>query len=112
MAVRFVNWSQTVTARPAALHEPASEDEVRAILAGARAAGQRVKAVGGGHSWSEIAVTDGVMLDLRRMSRLLRFDAGGRRVTVEAGMRLRELNGILRRAGFSLSILGSITEQA
>lgn len=111
MAAHFLNWSQTVSACPAEWIEPASEAEVLATLRRARAEGRRLKAVGSGHSWSRIAVTDGIMLSLRRLNRVLSLDPAARTITVEAGMRLFELDGHLRRAGLSLSIFGSIAQQ-
>ncbi|MCS6914493.1 MAG: D-arabinono-1,4-lactone oxidase [Myxococcales bacterium] len=111
MAVRFVNWSQTVSACPLAWHEPRSEEEVVALVRRADAAGRRVKAVGSGHSWSSIAVTAGEMICLRRMDRLLVLDRSAGRVTVEAGMRLGKLVQLLWCAGLAPPILGSILEQ-
>ena len=47
----------------------------------------RVKVAGAGHSFTDIACTDGVMLDLSRMNRVLSVD--GALVTVEAGITIR-----------------------
>src|SRR5438270_870814 len=52
---RFVNWAGTVRSSPVAWHEPASEDELCALVARAAAERRRVRVVGAGHSWSAIA---------------------------------------------------------
>ncbi len=61
----------------------------------AAAAGRRVKAVGAGHSFTDIACTDGHLVDLRDYGRLLSFDPATCRATVQAGIRLTELNRLL-----------------
>lgn len=51
------------------------------------------------------------MVRLHRMNRVIDVDARAGRVTVEAGMRLRDLNELLARQGLALGNLGSISEQ-
>ena len=41
------------------IHTPANDAEVKSILQSAMEAGERVKVVGGGHSWSTIARPEG-----------------------------------------------------
>ena len=67
------------------------------MVAGAR----RVKAAGAGHSFTDIACTDGVMLDLSRMNRVLGVD--GELVTVQAGMTIRELGPQLAERGLAVT---------
>ena len=55
-----------------------------------------MRAVGSGHSFTDIACTDGVLVDLARMRRVLAVD--GADVTVEAGITLHELGEELARA--------------
>ncbi len=71
-----------------------------------------MRVVGGGHSWTDVVCTDGQLLSLDRMKRVLAIDPERREVTVEAGIRLFELNAALREAGLGLSTLGSISEQS
>ncbi len=74
--------------------------------------GLRVKAVGAGHSWSPIAMTDGVLVSLDHLDRVLALDRARGRVTVEAGIRLRALTAALDARGLGLPILGSVSEQS
>jgi len=68
-----------------------------------------VRAVGSGHSFTDIACTDGVLVDLGRMQRVLGHD--GDRVTVEAGITLRRLGRELAARGLALENQGDIDAQ-
>jgi FAD-linked oxidoreductase len=74
-------------------------------VAGAR----RVKVAGAGHSFTDIACTDGLMLDLTRMNRVLRVE--GDEVTVEAGITIRELGPALAERGLALENQGDVDAQ-
>jgi L-gulono-1,4-lactone dehydrogenase len=74
-------------------------------VAGAR----RVKVAGAGHSFTDIACTDGLMLDLSRMNRMLRVE--GDEVTVEAGITIRELGRALAERGLALENQGDVDAQ-
>jgi len=77
----------------------------------AAAAGERVKVVGSGHSFTGIALTDGRLVKLDRYSRVLAADGARQRVTVEAGITLRQLNEELAARGLALPNLGDIEYQ-
>ncbi len=83
-----------------------------AIVQGAAAAGQRVKCVGAGHSFTPIACTDGVLVDLSGYGRLLEHDPVARTVTVEAGITLSALSDELDRRGLALENMGDIAYQS
>jgi hypothetical protein len=69
---------------------PADEAEVLKILA--RHADGPIRAFGGKHSWSEVAATDGVALDLSRLDQVKPFTKDGQPfVRVGAGIRLGDL---------------------
>jgi L-gulono-1,4-lactone dehydrogenase len=85
--------------------EPGSEDELAAALRGA----SRVRVAGSGHSFTDIALTDGLQVSLRRMNRVLRVD--GTLVRVQAGIRLRELGVELARRGLAMENLGDVDAQ-
>jgi FAD-linked oxidoreductase len=108
----WVNWARTQRCRPRAIHQPDSEAEVADLLGRASAAGETVRAVGAGHSWTDVACTDGHLVSLDRLARVLDIDVQQRRVTVEAGIRIHRLNDALKAAGLGLSILGSVSEQS
>jgi FAD/FMN-containing dehydrogenase len=55
----WTNWAGNQTAHPAVIEHPETEDELVAVVQRAAAAGQQVKVVGSGHSFTDIAVTTG-----------------------------------------------------
>ncbi|MET0663551.1 MAG: FAD-binding protein, partial [Ilumatobacteraceae bacterium] len=110
MGVSTRNWAGNQRCVPAAVHQPGSTDEVAAIVRQAAEAGRRVKAIGGGHSFTDAAMTDGDLISLDAMRRVLRV--AGTDVTVQAGIRLRDLNEQLARQGLAMPNLGDIDRQS
>jgi L-gulono-1,4-lactone dehydrogenase len=74
-------------------------------VAGAR----RVKVAGSGHSFTDIACTDGTMIDPSALRRVLRVE--GDEVTVGAGITLRELGPALAERGLALENQGDVDAQ-
>src|SRR5215213_5273019 len=85
------NWAGNQQCAPASRRRPATETELVSLVEQAAADGRRVKAVGAGHSFTAIACTDGVLVDLRDYGRVLHHDASTGRVTVQAGITLHRL---------------------
>lgn len=109
LGVVWRNWSRTQEASPAHVVRPRSTDDLATTVARATEAGLRVKPVGAGHSFTGIAVTDGVQLDLSAMRGIT--DVDGNRVTVLPGTPLHELNDALAELGLALANLGDIDLQ-
>src|SRR5262249_54650638 len=65
-----------------------------------------------GHSWSPLVVTNEILLNLDHLNELVMLDAESMRVTVGAGIRLKQLNALLPQFGLALANLGSIAEQS
>lgn len=105
------NWAGNQTMRPALVEHPASTEQVADAVRRAAAAGRRVKAVGSGHSFTGIALTDGVLLQLGRLDRLLSADPSTGRVVVQAGMQLHRLNAVLAEHGLGLTNMGDVDRQ-
>ena len=101
----WVNWARQQRCAPERIETPASEEELVRAVAGAR----RVRVAGSGHSFTDIACTDGVMLDLSAMRRVLSAD--GNQVTVEAGITLRDLGEELRARGLAMENQGDVDPQ-
>lgn len=76
-------------------------------------AGERVKVIGGGHSFTDVAMTDGHLLSLDGMNRIRGMGGpDGHDVTVQAGIRLFELNEQLAQRGLAMPNLGDIDRQS
>lgn len=106
------NWAGNQRAHPTEFVEPATVEELRAVLERAETT---VKCVGAGHSFTSIAVTDGIRVSLDRISGIesvARDPDGTAMVTVLAGTRLRELTASLWDLGLSMTNLGDIDEQS
>ena len=108
---RWRNWAGTATAQPARVVRPRSVDELAAEVRRAAADGLRLRAVGSGHSFTDAAVTDGVMVDMGALDRLVRLDAATGLVTVQGGATLHRLNRRLAVDGLALANLGDIDAQ-
>jgi len=106
------NWARNQHCSPHAIERPATEAALVAAVGRAVAAGRRVKAVGAGHSFTSIALTDGHLVDLSSYGRVLAVDEERGQVTVEAGITLRALNRVLARHGLALENLGDIAYQS
>jgi len=110
--LRWSNWAGNQRCAPVAIERPGTEADLVAIVRRAASAGRRVKVIGAGHSFTDIACTDGHLVDLADYGRLLRFDAATCQVTVQAGMRLSALNRALAQRGAALENLGDIAYQS
>jgi len=92
---------------------PTSTADVATIVRTAAEAGERVKVIGGAHSFTDIAMTDGHLLSLDAMNRVLSVGGPeGFDVTVEAGIRLYDLNDELASRGLAMPNLGDINTQS
>ncbi len=110
-AARWQNWAGNQTAAPRRVLTPRSAGEVAEAVTGAAQDGLTVRMTGSGHSFTPVAVTDGVLLrpDGLRAVRSVDLEAG--QVTVAAGCPLRVLNEYLREHGLALQNMGDIQEQ-
>ncbi|MET8140558.1 D-arabinono-1,4-lactone oxidase [Sphaerisporangium sp. NPDC005288] len=109
MKAVFRNWAGNQSAVPAEVRTPASAGEVSQAVRDAAARGLRVRMVGTGHSFTGVAITDGILLRPDALTGVQ--EAGDGRVRVAAGTPLRVLNEELDRRGLALANMGDITEQ-
>jgi FAD-linked oxidoreductase len=112
---RWRNWSRTESAAPRRVSRPRDLDELVDEVTAATASGERLRAVGAGHSFSAAAVTDGVHVHLDALARFERVTPrpdGTTHVTVGAGMRLHALNRGLAARGLAMRNLGDIDRQS
>ncbi len=100
---------------------PTTLQELRAIVREAELEGCTVRAVGSGHSWSDVALTDGFLVRPTGLNRpldlevdLLRANAhgdGGTLVQVQSGMTIADLNAHLRGLKLALPNMGGFDGQ-
>ena len=109
---RFRNWDETLECRPKHFYRPESEEEIQEIVREASDAGETVRTFGAGHSWSPLVLTDDTLINLDKLDRIVSVDVEHQRVTVQAGIRLKELNQVLPKHNLGMKNLGSIGEQS
>jgi FAD-linked oxidoreductase len=105
------NWGGNVSATPAQVVNAGSVDGVVDAVRRAAADGLRVRVAGSGHSFTPLVATDGVLLDVGRLSGVLAIDRERRRVRVLAGTPLHVLNPALQSLGLAMPNLGDIDRQ-
>jgi L-gulono-1,4-lactone dehydrogenase len=103
------NWGRSQQARPQFVARPTSVEQVVEVLAFARERGLRVKAIGAGHSFTGIAATDDIQLDIAGLDGVYAVD--GTRVTLGAGTNLFQLPALLDPLGLALTNMGDIDRQ-
>ena len=104
---------------PLRIYEPDSLEQVVAIVGEAGRMGATARAVGSGHSWSDVALGDGFVILTGQLSRVpapepdfLRPAWAERRlVRAGAGVRIKELNAYLDEQGLALSNMGGYDHQ-
>lgn len=105
------NWAGTATATPARWRRPTDAAQISAAIKDAERDGLTVRAVGSGHSFTDIAATDGMAVDLSGWTGIVDADTATGLVTVRSGTTLRELNAALDRHGLAMTNLGDIDAQ-
>jgi len=68
---QFTNWGRTFSCTPLTVFEPETEYQCELILELARREGKTLRAVGVGHSPSDLACTSGYMLRTGKLNQLL-----------------------------------------
>src|SRR3954470_21542305 len=100
------NWSGAQNCTPRQELHPASEAEIAEV---ARRGDGPIRVAGTGHSFTDIVLTDGVLLHLDRMASLARVE--GDVAHVQAGMTLHALGPALAARGLALENQGDIDAQ-
>src|SRR5580704_15394017 len=106
------NWvgNQSFIARHRA--EPASEDELAALVHEAGRQNLPIRVAGSGHSFTPVVATSGLLLSLKTMQGFVSADPDRKRVVVRAGTRIGDIGRALKPMGLSLANQGDIDTQA
>ncbi|GAA1268133.1 D-arabinono-1,4-lactone oxidase [Kitasatospora nipponensis] len=109
---RWSNWAGNQSAEPSRTVTPASTEELAEAVTRAAADGLTAKAVGSGHSFTDIASAGaGVLIRPDALTALRELDREAGTVTVESGLPLAKLNRLLAAAGLGLTNMGDIEVQ-
>jgi FAD-linked oxidoreductase len=104
------NWAGNQSASGFTAVHPSGTAGIVAAVRAAAAAGQRVRPIGSGHSFTAIGRPEDVQLVLDEHAGLVDVDTDGL-VTVQAGMPLHRLTAELAVRGWALTNLGDIDRQ-
>jgi hypothetical protein len=121
-AIRRTTWTNHTGNQgvdPLRVYRPTTLQELVDLVKLAERDGTTIRAVGSGHSWSDVALTRGFLLETHGLDRmpdgpppLLRDGVDGSRlVWTEAGIRLRDLNEGLHARGLALANMGGYDGQ-
>jgi L-gulono-1,4-lactone dehydrogenase len=111
MAKEWRNWAGDQRCLPVRIERPKGRAELVEAVRRATDEGSTVRAVGAGHSFTDVACTGGVLLRMDRLDRVLDVDREAGLVKVEAGIGLRALSETLWGYGMALENLGDIDKQ-
>ncbi|KZS58693.1 oxidoreductase [Mycobacterium kansasii] len=112
MSTVWRNWAGEQLCAPSQIVRPTSEAELAEVVVKAAQRGERVRAVGTGHSFTDCACTDGVMVDMTGMQRVIDVDVAAGLATVQGGARLHPLFAQLAERGLGLENQGDIDKQS
>src|SRR5437870_3083629 len=115
-------WSNCIgnqRAFPLNIFRPTTLAEVIAIVKRAEAESRKVRAVGSGHSFSDIALTGDFLIDTHGLKKVLTLDTETLKpsvqtstlVDVECGITIADVNDKLDKLGLALINMGAHTAQ-
>ena len=98
------NWAGNLAYSASRLLEPRSVEELQSIVRSS----DRLRALGSRHSFNDIADTDGDLVAMASMPRVLEIDRAASTITVDGGVRYGDLARPLHEAGLALHNLASL----
>ena len=119
MSPTWHNHTRNQHCHPREIVAPASLAELVQLVQRAEREGTTVRAVGAGHAWSDVALTDGFLIEPENLGGMLDLDDGTLRadmtaqglVRVLGGTHLHALNAALDRDGVALPNMGGYDAQ-
>jgi len=105
--IPLFNWAETACVDPLKFRYPTTEREVVELVRNART----LRCAGAMHSCAPLIDTDGIILCLGRMDRIIEIDVGKKTARVQAGVRIHDLCEALKPEGLAVGTLGTIDWQ-
>lgn len=91
---------------------PSTEQHLVEAVRSAVKSDLKIKVVGSGHSFVGAALTDGLLIDLSKYDQITEIDMPNKRITVQVGKKLEDLNRELWKHGLAMSNLSDIAYQS
>lgn len=119
MSPTWQNHTGNQRCEPREIVSPGSLEELVELVRRAEREGTTVRAVGAGHAWSDVALTDGFLIEPDRLGGVVELDDGTLRpagggaplVRVLGGTHLHALNAALDAEGLALPNMGGYDAQ-
>jgi FAD/FMN-containing dehydrogenase len=96
MSNSVVNYDGSITASPQQLVYPETVEDIQAVLRDPARYPSPVRAMGSYHSLTPCASSDGTMLNMSRMNRIIRIDAANKTFSAQAGLQFIDASQALR----------------
>lgn len=109
--MQWRNWAGNQRCAPTRRVRPQDEAALAEVVAETDARGGTLRPVGAGHSFTPVATTDDVLVDLTHLRGLHHLDDASGEATFGAGTTLAEVNRLLAARGRALENLGDIDVQ-
>ena len=112
MANKVVNYDGSITASPRQLAYPQSVEEIQAILRDPARFPSPVRAVGSYHSLTPCASSDGTIINMTRMNKVIAIDSTNRKFTAQAGLQIIDASKALRAHNLQMMLnieIGNMT---
>lgn len=112
------NATSNVVCNPIRFFYPESAEDVQAIISEAESQGLRVRAVGSGHSFSDVAKGKDFLLDMKNMRQVEKYESVVKEgyhkqnfVLADAGITVMRINRVLDEMKLALSNMGAVDFQ-
>lgn len=99
---RVENYDRSITAQPRQLVYAESVEQIQSILSNARDFPSPVRPTGSYHSVTPCASSDGTMINMSRMNRVLGIDGKNMTITAQAGLQLLDAAKALSKQSLQL----------
>lgn len=106
------NWAGTTRCTPTSVHQPQTIQELESIIKAAAFAKSTVRPLGAGHSFTPVATTSDIRIQLDHLSGISGLDMENGTVTFRAGTRLRDVPDLLGPIGLALTNQGDVDPQS
>ena len=98
------NWAGNFRYNAMNWHEPETVEHLQELVSRCR----KLKALGSRHSFNSIADTDGDLISLQHLDRILELDRERNTVTIQGGVKYGPLSQELHRQGYALHNMASL----
>lgn len=103
---KLKNWATNITFEAKSHHAPQRIEQLQALVQQS----SKVKVIGSGHCFNNIADTKGTLISLERLEGDVQIDPVNQTVTLPAGMNYVALAPILHEAGYALRNMASLPQ--